>query len=34
MTTAISDRLSRVAVADKLNKAIEVEPVFNPVHPL
>ena len=32
--TAIKDRLSLVAVADKLNKAVEVEPVFNPVAPL
>ena len=31
---AINDKLSRVADADKLNKACDVEPVFRPVHPL
>ena len=32
--TATNDKPSRVALADKLNKAREVEPVFSPVHPL
>ena len=31
--TAINDRLSRVAVADKLYNATDVEPVFKPVQP-
>ena len=34
ITTAIRDRLFLVALADKLYKARDVEPVFNPVHPL
>ena len=32
--TAIKDKSSRVAEADKLYKAREVEPVFKPVAPL
>lgn len=32
--TAIKDRLSLVALADKLYKARDVEPVFKPVAPL
>ena len=34
MTTDIKDRLFLVALADRLYKAKEVEPVFNPVAPL
>ena len=34
MITAIKDKPSLVALADKLNRAREVEPVFKPVHPL
>lgn len=33
ITTAIKERLFLVAVADKLNRAVEVEPVFSPVQP-
>ena len=32
-TTAIKESPSRVAEADKLYSAFEVEPVFKPVHP-
>lgn len=32
--TAINDKLSLVALADKLYRARDVEPVFNPVQPL
>ena len=34
ITTAISEKSSRVAEADKLYKLWDVEPVFNPVQPL